>query len=284
MNPSEPNGAVDGQQPRATRNDRPAEAVHTQDDGPGPATGQSGGPGQPSAGPEASSQPEAGLASLCRRCGTVVTSANQKCPKCGCFLRHNKLAEKEPVNQHAVRAISRRLHAEYAPTSTVDVATVEQLASVLERIDAAKPGSPEWQRMIAGSQALAERLAAVRPSSAPADYAAMDDAERIDRLSSVLKDLLIAQDASRQAAALAIAAATGLATTASGTGSESDASAPVIASPRPICQYCGMPCVGEGHPAFQVLHWNAPDQVAERDARATAVALRMLPYGHRHVR
>jgi hypothetical protein len=41
--------------------------------------------------------------------------------------------------------------------------------------------------------------------------------------------------------------------------------------PQPTCDYCGnRPCVGREHVAFDVLHWNEPEQIEQRAKRATA--------------
>ena len=56
------------------------------------------------------------------------------------------------------------------------------------------------------------------------------------------------------------------------------------AAPRnvatPACAYCGRACCGPEHPAFATLHFLDPLEIAKRDKEATAVMMKMLPYGN----
>jgi hypothetical protein len=54
------------------------------------------------------------------------------------------------------------------------------------------------------------------------------------------------------------------------------ASAPAHAA----CPYCNRPCIGADNRWFRVLHWHDPAEVARRNAEATAVMLKQMPFGH----
>lgn len=45
------------------------------------------------------------------------------------------------------------------------------------------------------------------------------------------------------------------------------------------CPYCRRVCVGQSHPAYDVLHGNDPEVIARRDKAATAVMFHMVKFG-----
>jgi hypothetical protein len=45
------------------------------------------------------------------------------------------------------------------------------------------------------------------------------------------------------------------------------------------CGFCRRDCVGQDHPAYRVLHWDDPTEVARRDAAATALMRKRVAYG-----
>lgn len=49
----------------------------------------------------------------------------------------------------------------------------------------------------------------------------------------------------------------------------------------PLCEFCGGPCCGPRHPAYRTLHGRDASEVERRNAEATAVMLRQMPYGLR---
>ncbi len=60
---------------------------------------------------------------------------------------------------------------------------------------------------------------------------------------------------------------------------------PPAATPKPPpaepCCYCHRaPCIGPKHSAYSVLHWNHPGEVERRRVEATAVMMKMLPFGN----
>ncbi len=55
---------------------------------------------------------------------------------------------------------------------------------------------------------------------------------------------------------------------------------PDAPAPEPVCQYCGQQCVGPEHDAYEVLHWNDPEEVKSRDDEATKEMLKRMRYGN----
>lgn len=47
------------------------------------------------------------------------------------------------------------------------------------------------------------------------------------------------------------------------------------------CPYCQRACVGQDHPAYDVLHSTDPEVVARKDRAATEQMLLMMPYSRR---
>jgi hypothetical protein len=175
-----------------------------------------------------------------------------------------------------------KLVAEYRPSTTMVYATCEMLAGILERVETVKPGSPEHQRLVQSQSQLFATLEASQSSeprtSAP-DLATLSDDDLIARTTALLHHLLDARDfRTRQDAR----PATVVPTQPSG-ASDADASLePTPPAPEPVCEFCMRPCVGEAHLAYRVLHWLDPNEVAKRDARATATMMTRGRHGHQY--
>jgi len=204
------------------------------------------------------------------------------CPRCGRMLKGSFTARKHPVNLLRRDALLNKLVAEYEPRTTMQRATCEHLAGVLEQLESLKPGSTEHQRLVQLSQQLGEALEASRSTQAHvsnADYDALTDDQLIERTSAILCRLLEMRDEQQKGeayVAAAVAEHAGLPGEASVT-SAGEAVVPTLApAPEPVCQYCHRKCVGPDHVAYDVLHYNDPQEIKKRDEFATRTMMRQL--------
>jgi hypothetical protein len=206
----------------------------------------------------------------CRKCGAEVKPVGKgRCPRCQTFLRLNFSARKHPINKLRREQILDTLVRDYQPDTTVLRAKCEQLAGILEQLEAVKPGSQEHKRLVELSEQLGSSL---------------EEANRQRRLETAtgktleIRRVIVRRQEDNEPLIIDTTGPTplvaGLPSEVSATpAGRASASTP---APAPECEYCGPRCVGPEHPAYSVLHWNDPLEVQRRDKEATAAMIKQL--------
>lgn len=102
----------------------------------------------------------------CKQCARDVMPVGKgQCPHCGVFMRLNFVARRHPVNVSRCEMILADLCAQFPPRNVLERADRQHLASTLEQLENMRPGTPEWQRLIAVANTLGESLRASAPST-----------------------------------------------------------------------------------------------------------------------
>jgi hypothetical protein len=150
--------------------------------------------------------------------------------------------------------------------------TCEDLAGVREQLEALKAGTQEHKRLLELSQVLYATLEAARPAHVDITSTDLSEDQLIARTTEILKHLLTAREMDRQPPLYNAGdhgqpqdgpAPAERGSLAAGANDVPTASSAVASAPEPArCPYCGQsPCVGPEHSAFDVLHWDDPEEV-----------------------
>ena len=142
--------------------------------------------------------PDGPATALCAKCGHDVVPVDGRCPVHRVFLAGNTVAIKHPVREQRRRALLAEVVAEFPPSGIDARTTAEQLAGVLERLETLKPGSIEWQRLLAAKVTLRSELAATRTVEDvdAARLAAMSFDEVLDEAEAIRDELSAADPGS----------------------------------------------------------------------------------------
>jgi hypothetical protein len=242
---------------------------------------EAGSPGPPLKSVHAAATPGEWPLTFCTTCKVEVRPVGKgQCPDCGRPVKRSHLAQRHPINKRRVAQHRDELTAQFLPSTPVDRQTVEHLAAIYERIEVAKAGTVEWQRLVTTAQTLAKTLEESRPKTPRAERdltgTTLDDlAARVGRLSSLIelarKSEAGSPDPEPYEAGPAVTAV----------GAE-PGPAP---KPEPqLCKYgCGTRCTelkASNYSAWEVLHGLDPEVVKKKDAEATAVMLRQIGRPH----
>jgi hypothetical protein len=254
----------------------------------------------PARSPHLLGEPDTLPPTWCRKCEAEVKPIGKgNCPRCGRVLKGSFLARRHPVNKLRRQQILEKLVSEHRPQTTMAFANCSHLAGILEQLEVLKPGSTEHQRLVQLSQTLADALDARSPANSPGvetmPSAALEMAADLLRRQQAGEQL-----SDRELGQLDIlrAAVDGRVALPADPPDAPPTPNPTLTEarfepgdPRHVeeipheaphteparCQYCGQaPCVGAGHHAYEVLHYNDPTEVARRDGAATAVMLHQL--------
>jgi hypothetical protein len=140
---------------------------------------------------------------LCRHCKVMVRPTGKGlCPRCAKFVRLNFVARRHPINVARVDQLNAQLVAEYRPQTMVARTTCRHLAGTWERLEHNKPGSPEWQRLTAVSQAQSQSLrdmcAETRQGNATLDLSHRSFADLAELAASIAEHFFALAIAERQ--------------------------------------------------------------------------------------
>jgi hypothetical protein len=227
----------------------------------------------------------------CPNCKVEVTPRGKGlCPRCSRFLRHSFVARKHPVNKLRCQQILEKLVADYQPRTTMLHATCVHLSGILEQLETMKPGTPEHQRLVQLSQLLAARLEESRPPRTETDDTGdLTVDQLVEKTTGMLRQLLEMRDAENAVKVPGVAGVDHIGSTVAdrlehveGAPGLAGLTPEPTAAPAPEpCPYCNRaPCIGKDHHAYEVLHWNDPEEIKRRDAEATAVMMKMVRYGN----
>ena len=226
----------------------------------------------------------------CKVCKALVRPVGKgKCERCNAFLRLNFASRKHPVNVLRREALLPDLLKQFPPANILERTTCERLAGAIEQLEVTKPGSPDWQRLVQTEQTLAASLHDARLSRdvhTLDDTAAMNTDQLIERTTKILHGLLdmhaeeirhveftrlrCAPDDIDGGPTLDNASESCPHDRGADTGTDEAARAPRVAATE-RCAYCHQaPCIGPEHHAYEVLHWNDPEEIKKRADRATA--------------
>ena len=246
----------------------------------------------------------------CSVCGsTEPPDAAGLCPvkRCRCFRKGNSLASVHdgrakltPADLSARDALMARLFRERGGREALDIVSqlrVEDYATAqvqlgkvtrrLEQMGAVSEAGNKRSSLVDTYNtfsARVERLAAELPppvtsantSSDYADIDGMNTEQLIAKTTEILHHLLERRDATPVSDNKPSAAGHLVQAAASTT---SEGAAPTVApapAPAPPCPYCRRECVGPEHRAFDVLHWDDPEEIERRRQKATAEMMRQI--------
>lgn len=156
-------------------------------------------------------EPDALPEVLCRHCKVMVRPTGKGiCPRCAKFVRLNFIARRHPVNVARVDQLNAMLLAEHRPTTLDGKTLCRHQAATWERLEHVKPGTPEWQRLTAVSQAQSQSLrdmcAEARQGTATFDFDRLSLEELADRACFIAErfcSLALAQKQGREEVAAA---------------------------------------------------------------------------------
>jgi hypothetical protein len=203
------------------------------------------------------------------------------------MLRLNFMRRTHPVNVARKKQLLEKLVADYHPSTTMLMSSCEHLAGILEQLEVLKAGSQEHKRLVELSQLLAASLEVSRPATAaPTTPTDLDEDELIERTTTMLRSLLELRDEAKRSAEMRAGYCHPDGVDGSPFADGAGQDAPVLAGAAPAgvplaeptrCPYCGQaPCVGPEHSAFEVLHWDDPEEVDRRAKAATAEMIESL--------
>ena len=174
-------------------------------------------------------------------------------PRCGVFLRLNFVARRHPINRLRRDQLLDQFVRDYQPDTQRLRSMCEQDASVVERAETMKAGSPEYKRLVE----LSERphhwknRAPIVSHSCPRVPCTLSDEEMLEKLLDMARQLLETRDAQHIASAVAGPVQTEVEPTPESTS---------VPAPEP-CPYCHRACVWPTHFAYDVLHWDDPTEI-----------------------
>jgi hypothetical protein len=210
----------------------------------------------------------------CKKCqADVLPVGKGDCPRCHCALRLNFKARRHPVNKLRRQQLLDKFVSDYRPNTQRLQSMCEQYAGIVEQLEALKPGSPEHQRLVQLSQLLGAALEESKPAARTDDLDAsnLTEDELVEQLEVLLVHAREIRDAKIERARPRLeadAVVDGVLLLEPGdTEQEAHATAPKPAPAEPeTCKYCGKaPCIGDQHPAFDVLHALDPIEQQRRD-------------------
>jgi hypothetical protein len=237
---------------------------------PSPANGDPNGPSQPDTSNTfaAIGEPDTLPLTFCRKCQVEVKPEGKgRCPRCQTFLRLNFVARKGPVNVLRRDQLHAENIAEYKPDTLQLSRACRRLANIDERLENAKEGTTEYQRLFSASNELTAILVEASRSARGASAPPVIEVRRVIVGSKDPSDASSDAGPSVQASA----------------GPAGEAVVPTSApAPEPTCGYgCGSLArcaeIKATRPeAWAVLHYTDPIEVERRDAEATAVMMRQI--------
>jgi hypothetical protein len=206
-----------------------------------------------------------------------VPNAKGQCPTCGVFTQGNAAARKHIANVARREQLHAENLAEYQPTTLQGRRACRWLANIDERLETTREGTPEHQRLIAMWTELTATLEASRSSREThesTNLESLTNDQLIEKATAILRRLLDLRDATRPLPGSREPDTTAL------DGSPFDERDPAGANPRPdsgslgatpepTCPYCHRRCVGRDHVAYDVMHWDDPEQVEKRNPKPT---------------
>lgn len=129
----------------------------------------------------------------CERCNKkVLTQRNGQCVGCGRPLKGAAMFTKNPINRQRRKMLRDKHAAYFEPATPTEERMCELLASVDERLDAGKPGTVEFGRLVELRLKIDGELEARRDARRKADDArleSMSKAELVAHLEQTLADL-----------------------------------------------------------------------------------------------
>jgi hypothetical protein len=197
----------------------------------------------------------------------------------GHALGGNSLSRKHIVDENRRAKLRERILADYQPETQRLRSMCFQFADICEQLEGRKAdGSANYQRLVQLSQQLGaalEESRASRTSHPPIDQIdTLDPPALIEKTVGLLRQLLQLQD---QQAVAPVAPVTHAPAT-SGKFPEGSEPSAHVPTPTPTpCPYCyRSPCIGTAHSAYEVLHWNAPDEFEKRRVARTKEMFAMI--------
>ena len=134
----------------------------------------------------------------CRRCQAMVLPVEKgRCPRCHEFLRRNFAARKHPVNVLRRDAIKAALVKQFPPANIVEQSNREILAGAFEQLETMRPGTAEWQRLIAVVKTLTSGMRDTTSPSSNRSINPFDDVSD-DELEHRLLELIAARRRARK--------------------------------------------------------------------------------------
>jgi hypothetical protein len=264
---------------------------------PEPETEPAGEPSKTDASPvgQTSDRSEPALV-WCRKCEADVRPAGKgACPRCGSFLKLNYASRRHPVNVLRRDQLLAEILVKYPASDALERFDREQLAAAMERLENTRPESPDWQRLMTAKAQLEQAAESTRhaQSTDVSDLSGTDLSQLISRTEELLNGLYrldgrpvatLRQPLHVDDAVTVTEPDTTPIDTAGplrvATFPETEIAPTVEPAPQPICPYCHRPCVGPDHVAFTTFHHDDPIQKQKRDALATKIMLRQMPFGH----
>jgi hypothetical protein len=253
--------------------------------------------GEPDGLPDAATVPR-----YCNKCkAEVIPEGKGKCPRCGSFLRLHFYTRKHPVNVLRRDALFAELAAEFKPTTSTGRFNCELLAAVKEQLEALKPGTTEFHRLVSTMETLSAALHAAQPEShtshvdtqpCSASEYALPLLERQDRGETLTHDEQVELNLLLRALNGELQwppdrpVHTGVTTLAPVPVSPTVVDpAPSTSTPTPApdpayCKYCmHSPCYGPDHPAFDIIHGDDPVVIEKRRKENFATMLQTMRHG-----
>jgi len=221
----------------------------------------------------------------CPNCKADVKPRGKgQCPRCGRVLKLSFLSRKHPVNKLRRQQLLDKLVADYHPSTTVHLASCEHLAGVLEQLEVLKAGSQEHKRLVELSLTLAGSLEESRATRqvSPNAFENHTDAQLVARLEGLLKYARETDELRQRVAAAEQAQAAAEKVQAAATATPAAAPTPQPSTtkpapePEPKCRFCYQTpaaCTAlktDNLDTWRTLHSLDPEEVARRDAEATA--------------
>ena len=210
-------------------------------------------------------------ATWCKKCQAEVRPQGKgTCPRCHTFLKLNFVSRRHPVNKLRRDQLFDEIVAEYRPQTLELRDACSYLASVKERLESTKGGTPEHQRLMSTWSELSAQLRTASAASQPDnDYSETTPDEFVQRLAEMLTHAVALRDAKREAERPRPEVVV-----APGAQPEPSVEAVTPAAPDP-CAYCyaasAAACADlktTRPEVWELLHANDPAEIGRREAEA----------------